>query len=162
MAKHSPVIQAAWANFFLGHSLAVKAIEKELKGKAPLTLDEYDVLLAVKRSPGARTRFSSLAAATVYTKSGITRITKRLENEGLLKKESCPTDKRGAFATVSDRGEQAMKETWKYYSKAIEHVFGSCFSEREAMMLAAVLEKLCDALSPELVQIDPKSSKLLQ
>ncbi len=156
MASKSDVILGAWAEFFVSHALAIRAIEEDMDGHSPLTIDEYDVLLAISRAPGQRLRFSNLAETTVYTKSGITRIIKRFALESFVTRESCPEDKRGSFAVITDHGKKALRESWRWYSKGILKVFGECYSEREAEQLAGLLKKLADSLSGgELLQVRP-------
>jgi len=147
-------ILGVWSELFVGHALSVRAVEEQIAGKTPLSLDEYDALLCISRSAGQRIRFSALAAATIYTKSGITRIMKRLETAGYVKREECPEDKRGSFAVLTDAGKQALKETWRWYSAAIIKVFTPCFSFAEAQELRMLLGRLVERLGkPELFQI---------
>jgi hypothetical protein len=41
-----------------------------------------------------------MAEAVTLSRSGLTRLVDRLENAGLLRREACPTDRRGAFGRV--------------------------------------------------------------
>ncbi len=154
MTSKSEEILEAWAEFFVSHALAVRAIEGYMEGSAPVSMDGYDVLLAVSRAPGQRLRFAELAEVTVYTRSGITRIVKRYEEKGFIRREECPEDKRGSFAVITEQGKRALKESWKWYSKGILDVFGECYTEKEAQTLKTLLKKLADNLSPsDLVQL---------
>jgi DNA-binding MarR family transcriptional regulator len=154
MASKDEEILRVWSELFVGHALAVRAVEAQMSSKAPLTINEYDVMLCISRSLGQRIRLSALADTAIYTKSGITRVIKRLEHEGYVFREECPADKRGSFAILTDNGKQALKETWRWYSAAILKIFGPCFSHAEAQKLRELLGRLVEKLSvPELVQI---------
>jgi len=122
MSTKTEEIEEAWGAFFLAHALAIRSVETFIKDKAPLSLDEYDLLLSIARHPHGRPRFSELAQATVFTRSGISRITKRLEQRQLLAREECNDDKRGAYAVLTSAGKDAMKETWKWYSRGINEL----------------------------------------
>lgn len=157
MNKSEELLLSAWASFFVAHGLSVRKIEAELEGKAPLSLDEYDVLLITSRSPDEKIRLSSLAEATVFTRSGITRITKRLQERGLLDREECDKDKRGSFAVLTTSGRKALKDTWKFYSRSILNLFQPCFSDSDAQKLGSLLERVIEqARSEPLVQIRKK------
>ena len=157
MSTKNEEILGAWAEFFVSHALAVRAIESEMEAQSPLSMDGYDVLLAISRAPRQRLRFSDLADTTVYTRSGITRIMKRYEDKGYISREECPEDKRGSFAVLTDEGKRALREAWRWYSKGIIQVFGNCFSEKEAQTLRSLMQKLADSLStPKLVQLQRK------
>jgi len=144
-----------WAELFVSHALLVREVESRLSGKAALSLNEYDVLLTVARSPALKIRFSDLATATVYTKSGITRIVKRLEASGYLGREVCEQDKRGIYAVLTDAGKKAMKETWKHYRLAVIELLDPVFNQIEVKELGLLLSKVVRHLQEvPLVQIN--------
>ena len=154
MALKDEEILGLWSELFVGNALALRAIEEEIAEIAPLTINEYDVMLCISRSSGQKIRFSALADASVYTKSGITRIMKRLEHEGFVKREGCPEDKRGSFAVVTKSGTEALQKTWQHYSAAVLNILSSCFSTSEAQTVRELLGRLVEKLlKPELVQI---------
>lgn len=144
----------AWSSLFVAHGLAVRHIEAGLAGSAPLTLDEYDILLCVTRSQGSRIRLSDLASRTVFTRSGITRVVTRLTKSGFLTRTRCKEDLRGAYAEITPKGRDAMKLTWKHYSKEILSILEPALSQAEAQNLGEYLEKVIDKLQGvSLVQI---------
>lgn len=127
--------------------------------EAPLTLDEYDIMLGISRAAGGKIRYSALADATVFTRSGITRVIRRLEERGLVGREICEADRRGAFAVLTPEGKLAMKETWRLYSKAIITLLEPCFNRSEARQLTELLERLIQRSSgTPLVHITPRKS----
>lgn len=142
MDAKSAHIQEAWGAFFVAHALAIRSVESQIGDGAPLSLDEYDVLLTISRAPQALIRFSDLAVATVFTRSGISRITRRLEERGLLARQECKEDKRGAYATITSHGREAMQDTWKLYSKAIHSLLDPCLSADDAIQFKEYLERI--------------------
>lgn len=144
MDTKSDDIQEAWGAFFVAHALAIRSIETRLGEDTPLTLDEYDVLLTISRTANFKIRFSDLATATVFTRSGITRITRRLEERGLLSREECKEDKRGTYALLTQRGREAMRDTWREYSKAIHALLDPCFERDDAKIFREYLERIID------------------
>lgn len=160
MTEKSNELHEAWGAFFVAHALAIRKIEKTMDGQAPLSLDEYDILLSISRAPRAQVRYSDLAEATVFTRSGITRIIRRLETRGLVRRENCKTDKRGAFAVLTPGGKQAMKKTWRLYSKAIVSLLDPCFNRSELVVFKDLLERIIESSreSP-LIQITQQDKK---
>ena len=76
-----------------------------LKAKLPRQYAEHDLARPSSRCwsawparPGRELRMSDLAAQTLLTTSGITRVVDRLERDGLVARRACPTDRRGSFA----------------------------------------------------------------
>ena len=53
---------------------------------------------------GERMRMCDLASSVMLSRSGLTRLVDRLERDGLLVRESCASDARGAFAKLTPAG----------------------------------------------------------
>ena len=160
MSTKSEELEEAWGAFFIAHALAIRSVESFMKGKAPLSLDEYDLLLSIARHPHGRPRFSELANATVFTRSGISRITRRLEERRFLAREECEEDKRGAYAVLTQEGKEAMKETWKWYSRGIQNVLDPCFSRSDAQVFKELNARIVEqAKEQPLIALGRKGAK---
>jgi DNA-binding MarR family transcriptional regulator len=114
-----------------------------------LSLEHYDVLLCLKRAPGGETRLrlSELAKAVTLSRSGLTRLVDRLEKAGLLRREACPSDRRGAFAVLTPKGSDALRRTWPAYARAIQEHFARHLSDEEAAVLARAFGRILRALA---------------
>ena len=71
---------------------------------ASLSVQWFEVLIRLARTPGQRLRMSDLAAQTTLSASGLTRAVDRLEAAGLVDREACPTDRRSALRRAHRRG----------------------------------------------------------
>lgn len=149
MTLKSEDILTAWATLFEAHGLAVQQVESEISEKASLSLAEYDILLTVARAQSARVRYSDLARASLFTKSGITRLVKRMEQQSYLKRVQCESDGRGAYAELTAAGREALASTWKLYSAAVQATLGPALSQSDACELARILEKVIRHLRPK-------------
>lgn len=143
--RKADVRQVAWRSLLTAHALLVRVIDAELSAAGVLGLDAYDVLLAVRESPDRRIRLSDLAAATLLTRSGVTRLVDRLEKDGLLRREDVPTDRRGSYAVLTDRGLAELTRAWAVYEGAIDRAFGAHLSDAEAATLDTVLGRFVSA-----------------
>jgi DNA-binding MarR family transcriptional regulator len=159
MYSKSEALLSAWGAFFVAHALSIQKIEKALSDSAPLSLHEYDVLLTIERTPDKRIRYSDLASVSIFTKSGITRILKRLESRGLIDRLKCKSDGRGAFAQLNKRGEKALKDTWAIYSEEILKILSPALTHSEAKDIEKIMGKLIDEVrAGSLVRIGSKKS----
>lgn len=141
----------------MAHALSIQKIEKALSDSAPLSLHEYDVLLTIERTPDKRIRYSELASASVFTKSGITRILKRLEERGFIDRLKCETDGRGAFARLNTKGEKALRDTWAHYSKEVLAILDPALTQAEAGQIEKAMGKIIDEIKGEsLIRIGSK------
>jgi DNA-binding MarR family transcriptional regulator len=133
---------AAWRAFLNAHAAAVGAIERDLAAAGCISLTWYDVLVALWEAPDHRLRLHELAQAVVLSRSGLTRLLDRLEAAGLIRREPCADDRRGAYAILTDAGRVAQLKAWPVYARGIATHFGNHLSPEEAEVLANVLSRI--------------------
>ncbi len=95
---------AAWRGFLRAHATVVRALEGDLQAEHDLPLASYDVLVQLSEAPDRRLRMTELADRVLLSRSGLTRLADRLEREGLLTREPCPSDARGTLAVLTEAG----------------------------------------------------------
>jgi DNA-binding MarR family transcriptional regulator len=137
----------AWRAFLRAHAAAVGRIERDLAASEPeLPLSWYDVLVALVGARDRRLRLRELADEVLLSRSGLTRLVDRLEAAGLLRREPDPTDRRGAFAVLTEAGYEALRRTWPLYARGIQDHFGRYLMPEEAGVLARALQRVADAV----------------
>ena len=136
----------AWRSFLTAHAALINRIEHELEQAEVVPLAWYDVLLALYEAPNQRLRMNELADAIVLSRSGLTRLVDRLEGEGLLSRERCGTDRRGAYAVLTDKGLATLRRTWPVYEKGIVEHFAHYVSDDEARILTEVFQRVLAAV----------------
>jgi len=72
----------------------------------------------------------------------MSRLIERLEKEKLLMRETCETDRRGAYAIITDQGRALLQKMWPVYRGAIQAHFGSKLTQSEAENLLKLCERL--------------------
>src|SRR3954469_17570573 len=103
---------AAWRTFITAHAAVIGRIERDMAAAGVIPLTWYDVLIELYEAPGRRMRLHELADAVVLSRSGLTRLVDRLEQAGLLTREVDRTDRRGAFAVLTEAGVDSMRAAW--------------------------------------------------
>ena len=76
--------------FFETHAGLTRELGRRLERETRLSVQWFEVLLRLFRTPGHRLRMSDLAAQTTLTPSGLSRAVDRLERAGLVTRETCP------------------------------------------------------------------------
>src|SRR3954454_6188352 len=99
-----------WIRFLATHSAITRELEARLMGAHSLTLSDYDVLVQLARAPRHKLRNIELANAVVLTRSGVTRLVDGLEKDGLVRRATCPDDKRGSLVEITDEGLTRLRE----------------------------------------------------
>src|SRR6266700_7818981 len=72
-----------------------------------LSPGDYQVLLALKEADGRRLRSSELAATIEWERSRLSHHLGRMEQRGLIRREDCATDSRGAEVSLTESGAAA-------------------------------------------------------
>jgi MarR family transcriptional regulator, 2-MHQ and catechol-resistance regulon repressor len=123
-----------------------RVLEQRLTENTDLSSQSFDVLIRLARSPGNRLRMSELAAQTSLTPSGLTRSVDRLEHSGMVSRESCPEDRRGAFAVLTEQGQEVMARAIPGHVAHVDEVLTGILTPDEEQTLTAILRKLRDHL----------------
>jgi DNA-binding MarR family transcriptional regulator len=138
---------AAWRALLTAHADLTERIDAALRAAGVIPLRWYDALLCLYEAPGRRLRLAELARAALLSRSGLTRLVDRLEDAGLLAREPCEDDARGAYAVLTPAGLQALRRCWRVYGPQIETLVGRRLSLAEARSLAALLGRLSERVA---------------
>lgn len=148
---------AAWRSFLVAHKTLIEVIERELALAALPPLGWYDVLLAIEDAAERKLRMHELSDAIVLSRSNLTRLVDRMVAAGLLAREACPTDRRGAYAVLTDDGLAMRRRMWPVYARCIDQIFARHLNATEAKVFAEALERAIDGardVAPTLVKAD--------
>ncbi|MFY1688981.1 MarR family winged helix-turn-helix transcriptional regulator [Plantactinospora sp. WMMB782] len=104
-----------------------------------LSTVEFEVLMRLARSPEHQLRMTDLAAQTSLSTSGVTRVVDRMERDGLLRRRACPSDRRSAYAVVTESGMARLAETLPGHVQLIQDWF---IGQLEPAQLASLLDSL--------------------
>jgi DNA-binding MarR family transcriptional regulator len=132
----SSVEGGAWGGFLRVHATIVRKLDAELREVHGLALSSYEVLLHLSWAPGHRMRMGELAESILLTLGGVTRLIGRLEGEGLVRREPCPEDRRGAYAILTRAGAERLYEANSTHLAGVHKLFLEHFAEEELKTMA--------------------------
>jgi DNA-binding MarR family transcriptional regulator len=142
---------AAWRSFLRAHAAVTRVLGRELEAETSLPLSWYDVLLQLAEAPKHRLRMAQLAENVLLSRSGLTRLVDRLEDEGLVRREPSPGDARGTYTVLTRSGMRRLREAAPIHLAGIQRTWLAHFSEDELRTLADLLGRV----APE--QVDDES-----
>ncbi len=131
-----------WAGLLRYHAAVVEALEAELQAETGLPLTWYDVLLQLEHAPGGRLRMQDLASAVVLSKSGLTRLVDRMEQAGLVERETCPSDRRGTFATITAQGRTRFLAAAPSHIRSVNRHFSAYLTDAQLEVMQGAFEAL--------------------
>lgn len=132
----------AWVRFLRAHAALTRELSADLVAGHGLTINDYEVLLHLARSPETMLRRVDLAERVLLTPSGITRLLDGLERTGLVERESCDTDRRVVYAKLTEAGMGKLREASGTHLAGIAELFTDRFTEDELATLASLLSRL--------------------
>lgn len=101
--------QGTWRAFLSAMRLLTDQLDRELQHDANIPHTYYEILVALSEAPGRRLRMNQLAEVCQSSRSRLSHAVNRLEEAGWVRREACPTDKRGALAVMTDDGFAAIE-----------------------------------------------------
>ena len=135
---------SAWRLFIQTHVKIIESIEQDLAEQKRVPLTTYDVLIELFEAPNKKLRLGDLTKKVILTKSGLTRLVDRMEREGLLRREKSEEDKRGAYAVLTEAGENELRRAWPVYAQGIKKYFAMPLAEKDLLALKQALEMLSE------------------
>lgn len=114
--------QRVWRTYLLGVARLTDELDADLR-RSGLDLPEYEILVVLEESPDRRLRMSELAEAVHQSRSRLTHTIARMEKTGLVERETCPTDRRGVWAQLTETGYEMLRQTAPSHVKAVRRFF---------------------------------------
>ena len=134
--------------FVEAHAGLTRELERRLERDCGLPVQWFEVLVRLARTPGGQLRMTDLAAQTVLTPSGLTRVVDKLEAAGLVRRQSCASDRRGSFATLTAKGRRRVGAAVPAHLQHIDEVLGSALGKADLEQLAGLMRRVRDAVDP--------------
>ncbi|HEY8761449.1 MAG TPA: MarR family winged helix-turn-helix transcriptional regulator [Candidatus Dormibacteraeota bacterium] len=116
--------------------------------ESSLSPADYQVLLALSEVDGRRLRSSELAGTIDWERSRLSHHLGRMERRGLIRRDDCATDSRGAEVSLTADGATAFRRATAPHLRAIKKHFGDALTPEQFEALAGVLRSLQDHLHP--------------
>jgi DNA-binding MarR family transcriptional regulator len=138
--------QRTWRTFMLGTNLLFEQLDRELQRDGSMPATYYEVLVRLSEAPGRRLRMSELADRSQSSRSRLSHTVARLEEAGWVGRESCPSDRRGAFAVLTDLGFAALEAAAPLHVESVRtHLFDQ-LDDAQLESLRTISERLLDHL----------------
>jgi DNA-binding MarR family transcriptional regulator len=131
-----------WEGIARAHTSMTAAIEKDMLPKTGITLGWYEVLAHLSHAPNAMLRFQDLARIEGITDSGASRRLNQMLKAGLIDRHSCPTDRRGVYAHLTNKGKAAYEKSHAVFLRSLDRNLGAFLEPGDADALNAALERL--------------------
>ncbi|MGW0828135.1 MarR family winged helix-turn-helix transcriptional regulator [Streptomyces sp. NPDC002845] len=112
-----------WRDFIEATEALRSELSSRLQSESSLSPGDYAVLLALREAEGRRLRPSELAARIGWQRSRLSHQIGRMERRGLVRREECATDSRGAEVVLTPDGAEAFRNASLPHLRAVHELF---------------------------------------
>lgn len=124
----------------------VARLARDLAGDSNLSYPDYVVLVALTDRPEGRCRAFELGGDLGWEKSRLSHHVTRMVARGLVRREPCPGDQRGAFVVVTDHGRAAIEAAAPGHVAAVRRYVIDPLSPAQLDDLASIAASVLAAL----------------
>src|SRR6476620_2201150 len=101
--------QRAWRGLLRMTSQLNARANRLLQEEYGISLADYEVLVALSEAPEGRLRVFEIADALAWEQSRVSHQLARMQRRGLVARQDCASDARGAFAVLTAAGRAAIE-----------------------------------------------------
>jgi DNA-binding MarR family transcriptional regulator len=121
----------------------------DVAATSDLSYPDYLVLVALSDQPDGRARLFELAGALGWEKSRVSHQVARMAGRGLVKKERCDDDRRGAFVVVTGPGRQAIEAAAPHHVAMVRRLFIDQVTAAELDTITSAAERILAVLDSD-------------
>jgi len=135
----TPAELRTWMAFMAAIYVVDTALDRDLRTFSELSHNDYKILSLLSNAPGQRLRMSKLADLVFGSRSRLTYQVTQLERAGLVRREECSTDKRGAVAVLTPQGQHVLRTVTPKHVASIRRIFFDQLTDEQAKVLGEAL-----------------------
>jgi DNA-binding MarR family transcriptional regulator len=141
-----PDEQRTWRTFLTASRALMDTLDRELQRDAGMPHAYYELLVRLSEAPERRLRMSELAEASGSSRSRLSHAVARLEASGWVRREDCPTDRRGQVAHLTDEGFAALAAAAPGHVEGVRRHLFDALSPAQIEQLRGISETLAERL----------------
>lgn len=114
----------------------------QLTAESGLSYPDYLVLVALTDHAEGRLRLFELGRTLAWEKSRLSHHVARMAERGLVRKERCDVDRRGAFVVITKKGSEEMETAAPGHVRTVRRLFIDRLTPEELDVIATAAEKV--------------------
>jgi DNA-binding MarR family transcriptional regulator len=142
--------QQDWRAFLSMMSLLPVQFGRVLQDNFGIGLSDYEILVRLSEAEDRSMRMSELAASTLSSRSRLSHQIDRLEKAGLVSRQACLNDRRGALAAMTEAGWQLLVQAAPIHVQSVRDQLVDVLTDAEFKTLGEISNKVLERLTPEL------------
>ncbi len=140
--------QCVWRSYLHATTLLEDHLDRQLQRDAGMPHVYYGLLVQLSQAPRRRLRMTELARSAKITRSRLSHAVARLEKNGWVRREDCPSDKRGQFALLTEEGMEVLRRTAPGHVEAVRQAMFDRLSPEQVEQLGTIMRVMAEGLEP--------------
>src|ERR1700739_718180 len=140
----TPGQQRAWLAYMRVQLRLTYEMNRQLQADSNVSLPDYDVLNALRYSPGGRMRITGLAARIGWERSRLSHHGRRLQNRGPVGCRPAPGERRASEIKPTDRGWDEITRASSGHIELVRRLFLDGLPDELIEPLTVGLESVYD------------------
>jgi len=136
----------AWRSLQFMQMRLTAELARQLAEHSSLSYPDYIVLVALTAQPDGRCRIFEVANEIGWEKSRLSHHIGRMSERGLVTREQCDSDRRGAFVVITKLGRKELAAAAPGHVAAVRRLFIDGLSADQLNVIAEVAETTLDRL----------------
>jgi DNA-binding MarR family transcriptional regulator len=141
--------QRTWRTYLRLNSLLLARLNRQLQQDSGLTLPEYEVLVQLSEAPRQQRRPFQICEALNWEQSRLSHQLTRMQHRGLVAREECEADGRGAFVVLTAAGANAIRSAAPGHVAAVRRLVFDRLGDDQR----AAFEQACTAIIDALAEL---------
>lgn len=141
--------QRTWQAYLNATTLLEDHLDRQLQRDAGMPHVYYGLLVQLSQAPERRLRMTELACGAKITRSRLSHAIARLERNGWVRREDCPSDRRGQNAVLTDAGYAMLAASAPGHVDAVRQAIFDRLTPEQVQALGETMEIIAEGLQPE-------------
>lgn len=141
--------QHVWRSFLNSSSRLETHLARRMQAEADISMVDFRVLVGLSEAPEGRLRAFELGRSLQWEKSRLSHQLTRMERRGLVVREDCGTDRRGAFVVLAPAGRQALEAAVPPHVEEVRRAVFDRLTPEQVAQLGEVCDVLLAGLDPD-------------
>lgn len=139
--------QRAWRGLLRMTSQLNARMNRQLLRDYGVSLADYEVLVVLSETPGGRLRVFEVADALAWEQSRVSHQLGRMQRRGLVAREDCASDARGAFAVLTEAGRATIERAAPAHVETVRQLIFDGLTPGQLTALTEITTSVLDRLA---------------
>jgi DNA-binding MarR family transcriptional regulator len=138
--------QATWRAFNTVSRIIEGSLDRQLTRDSGMSHAHYATLVALSESRGGRARMGDLAEYLQFSASRMSHAVRRMERDGWIVRQQCPTDGRGQEAVLTAAGRAALEAAAPGHVAEVRRLVFEQLTPEQQQQLRSISSVLLEAM----------------